>query len=197
MTGYNGLMWRLLRASLSIVLTMVGILLGVVFIWHNPAEVNVQFPLIARESGPVPLGIALLVAAAAGMGVALVIAFVASVGMSLYAARLKREIKSLRREVDSLRNLPLLEEEIERETDEEDGEELVSTARSIDVIPDGPVRAGSTAAPIGGYEDEDGDEEEDETVSRRGSGDEDIDVEGAKTVPSLPASGSTRKLDVT
>jgi uncharacterized integral membrane protein len=196
-------MWRLIRASFSIVVMMIGIILGVIFIEHNRTEVNVQFPLVARESGPITLGIALIVAAAVGMGFALVIAFIASVGMSLYAARLKREIKSMRKEVDSLRNLPLLEEEIESETDEEDGEDILSTSRTLDtgtasrwgartpdVIPDGPVHAGSTAAPIGGDDEDDYDEDRDSA--------DDIDAENAKTVPSIPLPGTPgRKLDVT
>lgn len=192
-------MWRLIRASFSIVVMMIGIILGVIFIEHNRAEVNVQFPLVARESGTITLGIALIVAAAVGMGFALMIAFVASVGMSLYAARLKREIKLLRKEVDSLRNLPLLEEEIESETDDEDDEDILANSRTLDTsrwsreadaIPDGPVRAGSIAAPIGGDEDE----EEDVFEEDRDSGD---DLEAAKTVPSLPTPSSTRKIDVT
>ena len=195
-------MWRLIRASFSIVVMMIGIILGVIFIEHNRTEVNVQFPLVARESGQITLGIALIVAAAVGMGFALIIAFIASVGMSLYAARLKREIKSMRKEVDSLRNLPLLEEEIASETDEEDGEDILSTSRTLDtgtasrwgartpdVVPDGPVHAGSTAAPIGG-DDDDFDEDRDSA--------DDIDVDSAKTVPSIPIPGSPgRKLDVT
>ena len=195
-------MWRLIRASFSIVVMMIGIILGVIFIEHNRAEVNVQFPLVARESGPITLGIALIVSAAVGMGFALVIAFIASVGMSLYAARLKREIKSMRKEVDSLRNLPLLEEEIANETDEEDGEDILSASRTLDTgasrwgartpdaIPDGPVHAGSTAAPIGG-------DDEDEFEEDRDSAD-DIDADNAKTVPTLPVPGVPgRKLDIT
>lgn len=194
-------MWRLIRASFSIVVMMIGIILGVIFIEHNRAEVNVQFPLVARESGPITLGIALIVSAAVGMGFALVIAFIASVGMSLYAARLKREIKSMRKEVDSLRNLPLLEEEIASETDDEDGEDILAASRTLDtgnrwgartpdVIPDGPVHAGSTAAPIGG-------DDEDEIEDDRDSAD-DIDADSAKTVPSLPLPGTPgRKLDIT
>jgi uncharacterized integral membrane protein len=194
-------MWRLIRASFSIVVMMIGIILGVIFIEHNRAEVNVQFPLVARESGPITLGIALIVAAAVGMGFALVIAFVASVGMSLYAARLKREIKLLRKEVDSLRNLPLLEEEIESETDDEDDEDILASSRALDTsrwtsrepdaIPDGPVRAGSIAAPIGG---DDEDEQDDVFEEDRDSGD-DVAGDGTKTVPSLPS--SNRKIDVT
>ena len=192
-------MWRLIRASFSIVVMMIGIILGVIFIEHNRTEVNVQFPLVARESGPITLGIALIVSAAVGMGFALVIAFIASVGMSLYAARLKREIRSMRKEVDSLRNLPLLDEEIERETDDEDGEDLLATSRTIDtstgsrwgartpdVVPDGPVHAGSTAAPIGG------DEDDDEFDDDRDSSD-DIDADSAKTVPALPLPPSSAR----
>ena len=178
-------MWRLIRASFSIVVTMIGIVIGVLFIEHNREVVNVQFPLVARESGEVPLGLALIVASAVGVGVALLIAFAASMGMSLYAARLKREIKALRREVDSLRNLPLLDEEIERETDDEDGEDIVATARSIDVIPDGPVRGGSTAAHVGG----DDDDVDDDPDSEEG------EIDAPKPVPDIPS--GTRKLDVT
>lgn len=194
-------MWRLIRASFSIVVMMIGIILGVIFIEHNRTEVNVQFPLVARESGPITLGIALIVAAAVGMGFALVIAFVASVGMSLYAARLKREIRSMRKEVDSLRNLPLLDEEIERETDDEDDEDLLASSRTLDTgtgsrwgarthdaVPDGPVHAGSTAAPIGGDDEEDDDDDRDSS--------HDVDAE-AKTVPALPLppSSARSKLD--
>jgi uncharacterized integral membrane protein len=192
-------MWRLMRASFSIVVMMVGIILGVIFIEHNRTEVNIQFPFpgVARESGPVNLGIALIVAAAVGMAIALVIAFIASVGMSLYAARLKREIRSMRKEVDSLRNLPLLDEEIAKEDD--DDEDDFSTSRSLDtsvgsrwgartpdVVPDGPVHAGSTAAPIGG-------DDEDEFEDDR---DSDDDLAAADTVPALPLPPpSARKLD--
>lgn len=205
-------MWRLIRASFSIVVMMIGIILGVIFIEHNRAEVNVQFPLIARESGSITLGIALIVAAAVGMGFALVIAFIASVGMSLYAARLKREIKLLRKEVDSLRNLPLLEEEIESETDDEDDEDILANSRTLvasgrgykDAIPDGPVRAGSIAAPIGGDDDEeeerfeeDRDSGDDLTAASRGTSSGFAGEGTTKTVPSLPPPSSTRKIDVT
>ena len=190
-------MWRLIRASFSVVVIAVGILAGVTFIDANRTQVNVQFPILARESGDVSLGMALIAAGIVGMGIALVIAFAAAVGMSLHTAKLKREIKALRKEVDSLRNLPLLEEEIERETDDEDGEDILHASRTIDtgsrwtarqpdVVPDGPVRAGSTAADI---LDEDDDLDEDPETSDA--------VESSKTVPSLPAPGNTtRKIDV-
>lgn len=189
-------MWRLIRASFSVVVIAVGILAGVTFIDANRTMVNVQFPIVARETGDVSLGMALIAAGIVGMGIALVIAFAAAVGMSLHTAKLKREIKALRREVDSLRNLPLLEEEIDRETDDEDGEDILHASRTIetrwsarqpDVVPDGPVRAGSTAADIVD-DDEDLDEEPDAVD----------DHDASKAVPTLPASANpTRKLDVT
>lgn len=190
-------MWRLIRASFSVVVIAVGILAGVTFIDANRTQVNVQFPIVARESGDVSLGMALIAAGIVGMGVALLIAFAAAVGMSLHTARLKREIKALQKEVDSLRNLPLLEEEIGRETDDEDGEDILHASRTIetgsrwtarqpDVVPDGPVRAGSTAADV--IDDEDDDEEERESPDA---------LDASKTVPGLPASGNTtRKSDV-
>src|SRR3954466_12783891 len=107
-------MWRLMKLIFTVGVVFGGVFAGVFFVNANPAMVNVQFPLVARESGDVPLGIALIGAIAAGMAVAMVLAFITSIGMTLHAQRLKREIKSLRREVDALRNLPILEEELGR-----------------------------------------------------------------------------------
>ena len=189
-------MWRLLRASFSVVVIAVGILAGVTFIDANRGVVNVQFPLVARESGNVTLGMALIASALVGVGLALVVAFAAAVGMSLHAAKLKREIKLLRKEVDSLRNLPLLDEEMEREHDEEDDEDILQASRTIDPgtggrwgarAPDedsavGPVRAGSTVASV---DDDEDDEDEDSS-----------DGIEAESPPVTPA-GGTRKIDIT
>ncbi|HVO30044.1 MAG TPA: LapA family protein, partial [bacterium] len=174
-------MWRTLKLIFTLGILFGGTLVGVYFVNANPAMVNVQFPFVARESGDLPLGIALLGATGVGVGVALLLALISSVGMTLHVARLKREIKALRREVDALRNLPILEEEIERETDDEDEEDILEDSRSIDIA-SGPVRSGSTVAPVGGDDDDDEDDEPEESV----------DDELADT----RLSGSTRKVDL-
>lgn len=168
-------MWRLLKLIFTVSVVIGGTLAGVFFVNANPAMVNVQFPFLGRESGDVPLGIALLGAIAVGVGVALFLALLSSVGMTVHVQRLKREIKALRREVDALRNLPILEEEIERETDDEDGEDILATSRTIDV-PTGPVRGGSTVAPVGGFDEDEESVEEDLADTQLTSGTRKIDL---------------------
>ena len=177
-------MWRLSKLIFTVVVVFGGVFAGVFFVNANPAMVNVQFPLVGRESGDVPLGIALIGAIAAGMALAMVLAFITSIGMTIHAQRLKREIKSLRREVDALRNLPILEDELgSGDEEEEDDDSRVDTQREID-IPSGPVRGGSTVAAVGGddededsvSEEEDQDDEEDPAETRLTAGTRKIDV---------------------
>ncbi len=189
-------MGRTIKAILWTALLVMGAFAGAGFLKVNGSMVNVQFPWIGRESGTVELGFALLSTLGIGVGVGLVVALFTSLGMSLYAARLKREIKALRKEVDALRNLPILEEEMERKSDEENDLDVLEESRSIDVA-EGPVRGGSTAAPIGGDDEEEEEEEEDGLGRALAGGDKPEDPThmpgaggGGKVI------GGTRKIEV-
>lgn len=180
-------MWRLLKLIFTVAVVFGGVFAGVFFVNANSGMVNVQFPVVARETGDVATGIALLGAMAVGMGIAMILAFITSIGMTLHAQRLKREIKALRREVDALRNLPLLEDELSQGSDSDEFEDVLETERAIDVA-SGPVRGGSTVAPVGGDDDEElRDEDDDE--------DED-DEDAAESVSSTRLTAGTRKIDV-
>lgn len=180
-------MWRTIKAIFWLGLLFMGAFLGAAFLEKNEIAVNVVFPFTGRETGTVDLGLALLGATGLGVAVGLVLALFTSLGMTVYAARLKREIRSLRKEVDALRNLPILEEELDRATDDDDEDDVLSTARSIDVPPPGPVRGGSTAAPIGGDDDVDDD-------------DDDLNIDKPEDETRLSTGsyvgGGTRKIDV-
>ena len=178
-------MWRTIKAIFWAGLLFVGAILGASFLQANRAEVNVQFPWIGRESGESPLGLVMLAAIGIGVGIGLLVALFTSIGMTFYAARLKKEIRSLRKEVDALRNLPILEEEMDRTSDDQDEEDALESARSVELSAPGPVRGGSTAAAIGG-DDEDDDDEEDEESAERARPDS---IGGSFT-------SGTRKIDV-
>lgn len=175
-------MWRTIKAIFWAGMLFAGAILGAAFLNANTTDVNIVFPFIGRETGLRPLGLSVLVAMGAGVGVGLAVALFTSLGMTLYAARLKREIRSMKKELDNLRNLPILEEEMGRATDDEDEEEILTTSRGIELA--GPVRGGSTAAPIGGDDDDDDniDHPEDETRLSTGN--------------FLTGGGGTRKLDI-
>lgn len=158
-------MGRTIKATLWFGLLLAGALAGAGFLKLNEAPVNVQFPWVGRESGTVELGFALLASLGIGVALGLVVALLTSLGMSLYASRLKKEIRALRKEVDALRNLPILEEEMERRADQENDLDVLEESRAVD-IPDGPFRGGSTAAPIGGDDEDDEEEEEAEPLER-------------------------------
>ncbi len=176
-------MWRTIKAIFWAGMLFAGAILGAAFLNANTTAVNIVFPFTGRETGMRPLGLSVLMAMGAGVAVGLSVALFTSLGMTLYAARLKREIRSMKKELDNLRNLPILEEEMENATDDEDEHEILETSRGIELP--GPVRGGSTAAPIGG-DDED---EDDDNI------DHPEDETRLSTGNFLTGSG-TRKLDI-
>jgi uncharacterized integral membrane protein len=194
-------MWRLVKLVLWLGVLVAGILVGVSFVTTNPTVVNVQFPFIGRESGEVVLGVALLGATATGIGIALLMALVTSIAMTFHVARLKREIRSLRKEVDALRNLPILDEEMDGDAEVADLEESGVLGAVDREIASGPVRGGSTVAPIG-------DDEDDEPASREEESDDEDEIderadhlegdrpESKTRAAGTPSIGGTRKIDV-
>lgn len=189
-------MWRLVKLVLWLGVLVAGILVGVSFVTTNPTVVNVQFPFIGRESGEVVLGVALLGATATGIGIALLMALVTSIAMTFHVARLKREIRSLRKEVDALRNLPILDEEMDGDAEVADLEESGILDAAVDrEIASGPVRGGSTVAPIGD------DEDDEPSAPHEEESDDEDEIEGdrpeSKTrAAGTPSIGGTRKIDV-
>jgi Lipopolysaccharide assembly protein A domain len=181
-------MWRLLTMIFTLALVCGGIYAGVFFVDANPAIVNVQFPGFARESGEIRMGVALLAAMGVGIVFALVLAMFNALAMTLNMARLKREIRSLRREVDALRNLPLFEEELDRDPDGDEVDSFDDTGSELEVAA-GPVRSGSTVAPVEDDDDRSGDLDDQEGAE------DDEDEDDAADPASTRLSGGTRKID--
>ena len=210
-------MWGMLKSLLVVVLVFAGIYIGVAFVSLNPGIVNVQFPFLHRETGEIPLGQAVVGAVGAGVLVGVVLGLAALAGMTFYLARLKREIRHLKKEVDGLRNLPLLDEDLADEGDDEahDGQTDLeesgydATRRSAEVA-SGPVRGGSTVAPLGGDDDDEDEEEDDDDKPALGASgrraltpapadvksgdDEEEDDDEDDKAPASPV--MTRKIDV-
>ncbi len=150
-------MWRTFKVIVWTAVVVCSAVFGARFLNANQGLVNVQFPMLDRQSGETTLGLALLSAAAAGLGAGLLILLVISFGLTLHAASLKRDLKRLKRQIHKLELRDLPEEPFDKNArieEEEEDRDALERARAIDVVPTGPVRGGSTAAPIGGEDDE-------------------------------------------
>lgn len=170
---------------LVFILVGAGILyLGVQFVLVNTEpELQPQFVLIYGSryawhlSEPWPAGLLILATFVVGVIGGLIIAVIAGAGMEMRILRFRKEIRNLRREVESLR-VSDLDEDVERELGPDlDDDELLSSSPRLRP----PVTGGAAA----GSFDEDGDTNVDyERLIPHGDLDENEDLRTRKAVDS-------------
>ena len=94
-----------MRRTFLIVFVVVLVLLAAIFAFNNPVRVPLELGFVRLENVPVPL--ALAVSLAAGWGLGLLSAGTAIVRAAAERRQLKRELRLAESEVKSLRSLPL------------------------------------------------------------------------------------------